>query len=633
MKKTIVVFLTLVLLLTQLTSMTYPTETDSSSVSNDVVVSASERSPYEKIHVYTHPDDENDYSLICNVEELSTAVQALKIYTASLTPEKALQNEQSDIRITVEFESHFSETKEYISFQKRFDSAKSIEEVRQVRQELNSFSKEYHSAVIKSNLPLLNTLSYTQIDEIGYSPFVVIDAPIETVTSADLLSLASNHTVTNISLESTLDLTELEFAEDTHTTTSVLTSTDYGNERAALWGEMLTCIGAKSIVDTGVFKGEGIIIGVLDRQVCDITNENLYDKDIINISGSTTTKEHATNVTSIIALIAPEATIVCDKRRANISIESFISYNCDIVNISQNFGYNTSYSPTVDGIIDYQAYNHWVTVVKSAGNLGLVSDNVSSPGRGYNVITVGGVTLTDTDHIIHDPESAYNKYDNSAKPNICGVYDLWIPNNAYGNISDYGTSYAAPQVTACIALLLEINIVNYNRWLTPVMVMSLILSGAEKTDDYTPISLGLIQFDRRVGAGLFNLNNCIQNSTFVTQWYTFYADENEVIYQSQIHLEAGQTIQVALSLFVPMTYLTDAIGSAGNPNEFVDYDLFLYSISNQTSVSFSVLSVESNNELLRYTAYQSGDFYIQVKARDEQYNLMQWLSLAYRIET
>ncbi len=632
MKKAIVVFLTLVMLLTQLTSMTYPTETDSLSVSDDATVSSSARSPYEKIHVYTHPDDENDYSLIRNEEELSTAIQDLKSYTASLTSAKVLQNEQSDIRITVEFESHFSETKEFISFQKRFDSAKSIEEVRQVRKELNCFSKEYHSAVIKSNLPLLNILSYNQIDEIGYSPFVVIEASIESVTSSNLLSLANNHTVMNISLESTPDLTELEIAEGTNTT-SVLTSTDYGNERAALWGEMLTCIGAKSIVDTGVFKGEGIIIGVLDSQVCDVTNENLYDKDIINISGSTTTKEHATNVTSIIALIAPESTIVCDKRRANISIESFISNNCDIVNISQNFGYNTSYSSTVDGIIDYQAYNHWVTVVKSAGNMGLVRDNVSSPGRGYNVITVGGVTLTDTDHIIHDPESAYNKYDNSAKPNICGVYDLWIPNNAYGNISGYGTSYAAPQVTACIALLLEINIVNYNRWLTPVMVMSLILSGAEKTDDYTPISLGLIHFDRRVGAGLFNLNNCIQNSTFVAQWYTFYADENEVIYQSQIHLEAGQTIQAALSLFVPMTYLTDAIGTAGNPNEFVDYDLFLYSISNQTNVSFSVLSVESNNELLRYTAYQSGDFYIQVKARDVQYNLMQWLSLVYRIES
>ena len=64
-----------------------------------------------------------------------------------------------------------------------------------------------------------------------------------------------------------------------------------------------------------------------------------------------------------------------------------------------------------------------------------------------------------------------------------------------------------------------------------------------------------------------------------------------------------------------------------------DFILFLYSVSGQSNVAFSVLSVESNNELLRYTAYQSGDYYIQVKARDMQYNLMQWLSLAYTINS
>lgn len=639
MKKSIVVFLTLVLLLTQLTSMTYPTETDSLSVSDDATVSSSARSPYEKIHVYTHPDDENDYSLIRNEEELSTAIQALKSYTASLTPEKALQNEQSDIRITVEFESGFSETKEYGTFRDQLSKAKSIAEVREIRKKLNGFSKKYHAELIKSNAKLLSAMEYDSIDEIGYSPFVIMKTTHNAVEMSDLMDLAVNEKVLTITLESAIENYEKNSFEETNNR-SVSSLSGYGNGKVSTWDEMLDRIGAKDIVDDGLYQGEGIVIGVIETGYCDIMHPNLVGKDITIIAtGNSRKKTHATSVTSIIALIAPEATVLCDAvGDGNFSIENLINNNCDIINASTNEGSYLVYSPSVDGIIDYQVYHHFITFVTSAGNFGGSGlGNVTSPGRGYNVLTVGGVEETDSGYIIHSFDSKYNASNEGIiKPNLCGLNSFLIPNGANiksdGSI-DCGTSFSAPQVTACIALLLEKYIENDGYWLMPPDLMALVISGAEKTDDYTPISLGLIHFDRRVGAGVLNLNNCLYNSPFSTQLYVFDADQNEIVFQTSVHLEAGETIQVALSMFVSMyKTFTDDDEWVGTPDDFVNYNLFLYSISSQSGVAFSVVSGESNHELLRYTAYTSGDYYIQVKANENQINHYQWLGLAYTID-
>jgi len=62
-----------------------------------------------------------------------------------------------------------------------------------------------------------------------------------------------------------------------------------------------------------------------------------------------------------------------------------------------------------------------------------------------------------------------------------------------------------------------------------------------------------------------------------------------------------------------------------------DFILFLYSISTQTNVAYSVVANQSNYELLRYMAYNSGEYKLQVKVNEEQDSSLQWLGIAYTI--
>lgn len=630
MKKTIVVFLTLVLLLMQLTSMTYPTESDSSSISNDAVVSASEKSPYEKIHVYTHSADENDYSCISNESELSTALHALQSYNESLIATKSLETNQVNVRITVEFESGFSETDEFISFRNQLNNAKSIAEVRNIRKALNSFSKNYHSKLLKANVALLNSFEYDSIDEIGYAPFIILETSQNIVETSALLTLAGNSAVMNISLESATNYIDMEVEEEMNVKASAATSTTYGSEITYRWDQMLDCVGAKSVVDYGLYEGEGIKIGVLESGICDITNPNLSGKDITIISNSGTITDHATTVTSVIARIAPKATIICDKRIASMTLENLINHNCDIINVSQGGG-SVTYSPSLDGIYDYQIYNHLIVVVKSAGNNGPDNHPVTCPGQGYNVITVGGVTGTNSGKVIYDTGSSYNENTDHVKPNVCGVYNYYIPYTYKDNSSSACTSFAAPQVTACIALIMEAYLLVDNEWLLPEEIMSLVMCGATKTDDYGAINVAQSNFDSRVGAGIFNLSNCLDSTTFVDNFSVESATSGSEVYSKTVRLVAGQKIQVSLALCIPADI--DANGSAANPIDFTNFDVYLYPLTSNTAVAYSTLSDATNIELYRYTVTTTDRYRIVVKAQESQSSSVDphYLGISYSI--
>lgn len=626
MKKAIATLVALVVLMTQLTSLAYPVSADLSTDSN---VSSTVTNPYEKIHVYTFQDDQNEYSTINNASELSTAIQALKTYATNST---ALQNVDSDIRITVEFESHFSETEEFISFRNQLDEAKSITEVREIRKSLNSFSKKYHTALVKANISLLNALEYDSIDEIGYSPFVILETTQDTVRADSLVDLAGNNSVMNISLEpnnsfeeNVVDTEVLSNAEINATT-----STAYGNEVTYSWDQMLECIGAKSIVDASVYQGEGIVIGVLDSGICDVTNENLVGKDVTVISNSGTIDDHATTVTSVIARIAPEAKIIYTNGSLTESLEDLIDNYCDVINVSRAGG-RSAYLPSIDGIYDYQIYNHSIVVVKSSGNNGASIYPVTSPGKGYNVLVVGGVTGTDSGNVIYDSGASCNMTGGHIKPNICGVFNFYIPGTDHSNISSSCTSFAAPQIAACVALILEFYLSVDDTWLYPEEIISMVMCSATKTDDYGVASAANSDFDLRVGAGIFNLSNCLDSATIVDSLFVNSAVAGEEVYSKTVRLSAGQKIRVSLSLCVPAVLNSDS--SAANPIDFTNFDIYLIPMLSDTAVASSTLSDVTNNELFCYTATSIDRYRIVIKAQEgmDSSELAHYLGISYTI--
>ena len=402
----------------------------------------------------------------------------------------------------------------------------------------------------------------------------------------------------------------------------------------------MTGIDAYNIVSAGKYTGSGVRIGIYEAEgVCDTSHVNLADKNITLHDTNSAISPHATAVTSIVALIAPNASFfVSDTPDDLEALSWFIDNCCDVVNCSFGFYNNKlnsdgtyskgirSYRYDIDAIYDYQILAHFMTVCKSSGNV--CTDNtksdynpdgdITSPGFAYNVITVGGVNRTSIDSAyrwIHASKASYISTEPTVKPNISAPFYMFIPNIGMRN----GTSFSAPLVTACIAIL-EGCKPSYSAY--PDRVMSVLTSTAQKTYDYGNGSF-IGNFDKKVGAGIIDLDAAIESYQYTVLKNTNTAPKTEII-SKELTLTAGTEIQIALSWL--------ATADATNETVYVtDYDIYLYNAAG-TRVITSTLS-RTNVEMLRYIVPTTGTYRIVAF----QFDLMNsninqdWISLTYTV--
>lgn len=227
--------------------------------------------------------------------------------------------------------------------------------------------------------------------------------------------------------------------------------------------------------------GSGRRIGIIDEGA---VQDNQCLDVVANRGVNPVPMEHATWVSSVAACNHP-----------NLPQYRGVAFDADIISadsdgtdvdaiaalewaVTQNVhAINTSIGAFDDNLLHRfdRAFDYWfrqarIPIAKSAGNNGSVNGNVTSPGKGWNVITVGGIDDLDTaswgdDEIFQlavegssrvNPQSPHL---DKEKPEVMGVgEDVTMVGFDDQIQTRSGTSLAAPQVAALAALLTKIEV-------------------------------------------------------------------------------------------------------------------------------------------------------------------------------
>lgn len=407
---------------------------------------------------------------------------------------------------------------------------------------------------------LVVKLDKTKAMTIADSPYVEsIDYFSETVNTLDV---RPNETIISSSINST---TQIALGSVVRITRAydVKNSTSYG------------------------FTGEGILIGMVEEYVpSDLTsigNVNLADWD----GDASSSNSHAENTLSIMYTMAPDATYyaagvgsfstVTEEVTTKImqKIEWLISdCNVNIINSSFTFAFHdeengdTATYGSTSRWIDHLSYQHNVHFITSAGNGG--SNGVRTSAMAYNAVAVGNLYVKGTTDLDDDvrwsgenPSAYYNGNMYANKPDLCapgeGIRMLT------GEIFN-GTSAAAPQVTAAVALMCE----QRPALLTQQKTVKAILAASVNFDSphrYVPVDEEYKQY----GAGLLD---CV-GACWVVGNYRYATGSMPANGSNQTHTftvtNSDSRIRVALSWNIKSLYNTPSNSSPTHNNQY-SYD-------------------------------------------------------------
>lgn len=279
--------------------------------------------------------------------------------------------------------------------------------------------------------------------------------------------------------------------------------------------------------------------------------------------------------------------------------------------ISNSWGVDTNLQIAArDRYLDHLVWDHYKTVVKSAGNRGTLDGDVTSPGLGYNMITVGAIDDKDTSSWSDDVLASYSSYKDPISPNNdrekpevvavgTSVYSTTTSSPWVGCVTGCsGTSYAAPSVAAEAALLMQ-----RAPWLEtwPETVKAVIMAsavhnieGGSRLSEYDGAgAIDASKADDTASNGRMAGN--VLNAADFPKSYTFSAS-------------AGQKVRVVVNW--------DSHPDSNHPpsTDPLESDLDLYIYDPSGNFVTSSTSWDNSYEIVEFTASATGTYEARVSA-------------------
>ena len=297
--------------------------------------------------------------------------------------------------------------------------------------------------------------------------------------------------------------------------------------------------------------------------------------------------------------------------------------DANAVNLSYKWEIDNNLNWT-DRAFDYWARAEWVVIAKTSDNNDDGSGRIGSPGKAWNVITVGGSDDKQTSTWSDD-----EIWGNSSYINPVGVHRekpegvapaVSITAIGPGNVSrtGTGTSAAAPQVAGLAALLIDRKS-DLELW--PEAIKAIIMASAvHNVHGSSDIPTGQ---ELRDGAG--SIDAALADEIAKLRWtssttpcdapcwwgvptYSYDPSVGSSLYR-YFNASKGERIRVAIAWWSNADPPLDHPGLARDELD-VNYDLYVYD-PNGTLVGYTA-SRDNNYELAEFTASETGKYKIRV---------------------
>jgi hypothetical protein len=292
-----------------------------------------------------------------------------------------------------------------------------------------------------------------------------------------------------------------------------------------------------------------------------------------------------------------------------------IAQGVDVINMS--FGFDTNrVLAYLDRYVDYQVRYTATSIIKSCGNEGNGDGDCTSPGLGWNILSVGNINESGNSDWDDDAMNSGSSFGDPVstngdreKPEVAAVgtsVTTADQSNGFSNQGS-GTSYAAPAIAGMAACFMQMQ---SGLKSSPEAIRAVMMAGATHNVE------GSSRLSERDGCGGINglqAYRIVQNHQYTYGTFAPSSFSNNGYYTFNISLEAGDRARVCLawnsrvSHLPPFfSYFSDALDA--------DLDVAIYQGSSATSGTFitSSSSFDNSYEIVEFIPPASGIYTIRV---------------------